>query len=88
MREPVLYICENKGADQAVPACSQLSAIIVRYTFYFTIPNFIGFCSEKFPLPLGAYNMLCCFIVALPGPSVLKVDIHNVLIDFSLPVAK
>ena len=29
-----------------------------------------GFCSERFPLPLGAWAGLCCFIVALPGPSI------------------
>ena len=28
-----------------------------------------GFCSEGFPLPLGAWDRMRCFIVALPGPS-------------------
>ena len=27
-----------------------------------------GFCSERFPLPLDAWDGLCYFIVALPGP--------------------
>ena len=29
-----------------------------------------GFCSERFPLPLGAWDGLCYFIVALPEPSI------------------
>ena len=29
-----------------------------------------GFCLEGFPLPLGACNGLCYFIVALPEPSI------------------
>ena len=29
-----------------------------------------GFCSERVPLPLGAWDGLCYFIVALPGPSI------------------
>ena len=29
-----------------------------------------GFCSEGFPLPLGAWKGLRYFIVALPGPSI------------------
>ena len=30
-----------------------------------------GFCSERFPPPLGAWDGLRSFIAALPGPSVL-----------------
>ena len=29
-----------------------------------------GFCSERFALPLGAWERLRYFIVALPGPSI------------------
>ena len=29
-----------------------------------------GFCSEKFPLPLGAWDGLRYFIAALPEPSI------------------
>ena len=29
-----------------------------------------GFCSEVFPLPLGAWDGQRYFIVALPGPSI------------------
>ena len=29
-----------------------------------------GFCSERFPLPLGAWDGLCFFIVTLPEPSI------------------
>ena len=31
---------------------------------------FCGFCSEGFPLPLGAWDRLRHLIVALPGPSI------------------
>ena len=30
----------------------------------------VGFCSEGFPLPLGAWDRLCYFAVALPGSSI------------------
>ena len=30
----------------------------------------VGFCLEGFPLPLGAWDGLRCFIVALPEPSI------------------
>ena len=29
-----------------------------------------GFCLERFPLPLGTWDGLCYFIVALPDPSI------------------
>ena len=29
-----------------------------------------GFCNEWFPLPLGAWDGLCYFIVTLPWPSI------------------
>ena len=29
-----------------------------------------GYCSERFPLSLGAKDRLCYFVVALPGPSI------------------
>ena len=31
-----------------------------------------GFCSERFPLPLGAWDGLRYFIVALPEPSIYR----------------
>ena len=31
---------------------------------------FETFCSERFPLPLGAWDVLSYFIVALPKPSI------------------
>ena len=34
------------------------------------IISLCGFCSERFPLPLGALDGLCYFIVALPEPSI------------------
>ena len=41
---------------------ANLSAIV-----YFKL---CGFCSERFPLPLGAWGGLCYIIVALPEPSI------------------
>ena len=32
--------------------------------------QFCGFCSDGFPLPLGAKERMCTSIVALPGPSI------------------
>ena len=29
-----------------------------------------GFCSVRFPLPLGAWDGLCYFIVPFPGPCI------------------
>ena len=34
------------------------------------ICNLCGFCLERFPLPLGAWDRLRYFIVALPEPSI------------------
>ena len=31
----------------------------------------LGFCLERFPLPLGAWDGLLYFIVALPEPSII-----------------
>ena len=39
------------------------------------------FCLERFPLPLGAWDGLCYFIVALPEPSIynyFSLLFHNV----------
>ena len=41
---------------------ANLSAIVYLYL--------CGFCSERFPLPLGAWDGLRYFIVALPGPAI------------------
>ena len=35
------------------------------------ICNYLVSCSEVFPLPLGAWDRLRCFIVTLPRPSIL-----------------
>ena len=32
--------------------------------------NYVGFCLERLPLPLGAWDGLRDFIVALPEPSI------------------
>ena len=41
---------------------ANLSAVVYLYL--------CGFCLEKFPLPLGAWDGLLYFIVALPEPSI------------------
>ena len=41
---------------------ANLSAVVYLYL--------CGFCLERFPLPLGAWDGLRYFIVALPGPSI------------------
>ena len=37
----------------------------------FTCNSICGFCSERFPLPLGAWDGLRYFIMALPEPSII-----------------
>ena len=39
-----------------------------------------GFCLERFPLPLGAWDGLRYFIVALPEPSILLAHLSRRLI--------
>ena len=36
-----------------------------------------GFCSERFHLPLGAWDVLRYFIVTLPGPSIISFCYSN-----------
>ena len=47
---------------------------ITRNILYFLnkyiLSNNIEFCSERFPLPLGAWDGVRYFIVALPEPSI------------------
>ena len=38
------------------------------------------FCSARFPLPLGAWDRLHYFIVALPGPSI---QLFSIIMAFS-----
>ena len=42
--------------------------------FHFTV---CGFCLERFPLPLGAWDGLRYFIVALPEPSINYFDLGS-----------
>ena len=38
-----------------------------------------GFCLERFPIPLGAWDGLRCFIVALPEPSIYLFNFQNII---------
>ena len=38
-----------------------------------------GFCSERFPLPVGAWDGLRYFSVALPKPSILVIFFSNAI---------
>ena len=77
------YLCsENKGTDQLrgyreadLRLCFRIYAII-RFSYvvaHFSVIIYLylsDFCSGEFPLLLGAWDGLCYFIVALPGPSI------------------
>ena len=34
------------------------------------VSDIISFCSDGFAIPLGAWDRLCYFILAFPGPSI------------------
>ena len=42
-----------------------------------------GFCLERFPLPLGAWEGLCYFIVTLPEPSYNYNNVRNVVVTLA-----
>ena len=44
-----------------------------------------GFCLERFFLPLGAWDGLRYFIVAIPEPSINYSEINSILFTFSHP---
>ena len=56
-----LYVSGNGSITSVGEERAHLSAIV-----YILL---CGFCSKRFPLPLGAWNGLRYFIVAHPGPS-------------------
>ena len=59
-----LFICKQWGSIISVwEERANLSAIVYLYL--------CGFCSERFPLTLGAWDGLHYFIAALPEPSIL-----------------
>ena len=57
-----VYVSGSGSITSVVEERANLSAIV-----YFKL---CGFCSERFPLPLGALDELRYFIVALPEPSI------------------
>ena len=59
---PYLYVSCSGSITSVREERASLSAI-----FYLWL---CGFCSERFPLPLGAWDGLRYFIVTLPEPSI------------------
>ena len=57
-KKKLLYVSYSGSITSVVEERADLSAIVC------------GFCSERFPLPLGAWDGLCYFIVALSVPSI------------------
>ena len=51
--------------------------------------NYVCFCSERFPLPVGTWEGLCYLIMALPGPSIFmnKINFSPMVIALSNQVA-
>ena len=58
-----LYINGSGSITSVGEERANLSAVVYLQLY--------DFCFERFPLPLGAWNGLRYFIVALPGPSIL-----------------
>ena len=58
----LLFKCLQALADKSPQWGEAVSAI--DYSLY------CCFCSNEFPLPLGAWERLCYFIMALSGPSI------------------
>ena len=58
-----LYVSCSESITSVDEERANLSAIVFLYL--------CGFCTEMYPLPLGAWEGLCYFIVALCGPSIL-----------------
>ena len=57
-----LYVSGSGSITSAWEERANLSAIVYLYL--------CGFCSERFPLPLSAWDGLRYFILALPEPSI------------------
>ena len=58
----LLYVCGNGSITSVGEERASLSAVVYL--------QLCCFCSERFTLPLGAWDVLRFFIVALPGPSI------------------
>ena len=57
-----LYVNGSGSITSVVEERANLSTVVYLYLY--------GFCLERFPLPLGAWDGLRYFIVALPEPSI------------------
>ena len=57
-----LYVSGSGSITSVGEERANLSAVVYLYLY--------GFCSERFPLPLGTWDGLRYFIVALPEPSI------------------
>ena len=62
-----LYVSGSRSITSAGEERANLFAVVYLYL--------CDFCSERFPLPLGAWDGLRYFILALPEPSMLLFDI-------------
>ena len=61
--------------------------VLVCVLFFFTNQlDYNDLCSERFPLPLCAWDRLRYFIVALPGPSIELFFIYCMLILYHVMV--
>ena len=78
-----LYVNDSGSITSVGEERANLSAVVYL--------KLCGFCLERFPLPLGAWDGLRYFIVALPEPSIiflchsvckLMVAIHSVSLFF------
>ena len=76
--EGLYFLCsENKGTVTAKLICVFVFAY-AKIRFSHVVAHFSDiiylylsdFCSGEFPLRLGAWDGLCYFIMALPGPSI------------------
>ena len=58
----VVYLYVNGSGSITSVGGAGLSAVVCLWL--------CGFCLERFPLPVGAWDGLRYFMVALPGPSI------------------
>ena len=70
-----LYVSGSGSITSVGEERANLSAAVT------SLPLIMCFCLERFPLPLGAWDGLRYFIVALPEPSIYIV--YNYFVDGS-----
>ena len=59
--------CLNVNVSRLIASVREGGAVLCSAIVY---SLFYCFCLKEFPLPLGAWERLCYFIVALSGPSI------------------